>query len=575
MATSTAATFCATLVDEWVRAGLTDAVIAPGSRSTPLTVALAVDGRLRVHVHHDERAAGFGALGLGLATGRPAPVVTTSGPAAVELHPAVVEAHQAGVPLIACTADRPAELQQVGAPQTVDQNRLFGVAVRWFVEPGVPDDAARRTWRSLAARSVLEATGRRPGPVHLNLAFRDPLVGDAGDLPPGRDDGRPWHELTVSSGLTEPLVEVVLERLGGRRGVIVAGAGTDDPAAVHCLAVALGWPVLADPRSNARLPAATTVAHADALLRHRGFADAHRPEAVLRLGALPASKVVGEWLATCEADQVAVDRHGAWHDPDRTAALVVAADPSTLCGLLADRLAHHASAVDWVRRWHQSDDRAAVALQGVLDRHDEPTEPGTARATATALPDGATLVVASSMPVRDLEWYCAPRTGLKVLANRGANGIDGVVSTAVGVALAGGPTAVLLGDVALLHDSSGLIGISDRGIDLTIVCVDNDGGGIFSFLPQASTLPAEQFDRLFGTPHGVDLAALVAVHGVPTERPSTADEVGPAVARAANAGGVHLVLVRTDRAANVAVHDELHAAVAAAIDADDSAPTSR
>jgi 2-succinyl-5-enolpyruvyl-6-hydroxy-3-cyclohexene-1-carboxylate synthase len=256
--------FAATLVDEWVRSGVTDAVVAPGSRSTPLTWAMAADERLRLHVVVDERSAGFLALGLGVGSGRPAVVVTTSGTAAVELHPAVVEAHQAGVPLIAVTADRPAELHGVGAPQTVEQDRLYGGAVRWSASPGVAEGAAAGTWRSLACRAVLEAAAGPwgPGPVHLNLAFREPLLASPAELPAGRPGGRPWHAAAPRSGAPAPEEVVELLARPGRRGVIVAGEGAGDAGEVHAAAAALGWPVLAEPRSGCRVPAPTTVAAA-------------------------------------------------------------------------------------------------------------------------------------------------------------------------------------------------------------------------------------------------------------------------------------------------------------------------
>ncbi len=309
-AETTAATFCATLVDEWSRAGLTDAVVAPGSRSTPLAVALADDGRLRVHVHHDERSAGFLALGLGLATSRPAVVVCTSGTAAVELHPAVVEAHQAKVPMLVCTADRPPELHGVGAPQTIDQLRLYGSAVRRFLDPGVPDPALAGTWRSLAAEAVEATLASPPGPVQLNLALRDPLVGRPGPLPAGRPAGRPWQRPVIATQAAPDALDALAAGMAGHRGVIVAGGGIDDPMAVHTLARALGWPILADPRSGCRTPEGRTISHADALLRVPDLAEQLRPEVVLRLGSLPASKVVGQWLAGLDAWQVALEADG-------------------------------------------------------------------------------------------------------------------------------------------------------------------------------------------------------------------------------------------------------------------------
>ena len=332
-----AATFSATLVDEWVRAGLTDAVMAPGSRSTPLAVALVRDGRIALHVRLDERSAAFFAVGIGLATGRPAVLVTTSGTAAIEVHAAVVEAHQARVPLIVCTADRPPELHHVGTPQTVEQASLFVGALRWAVDPGVPDEAARSSWRSLGSRLVAEAVAgpMGPGPVHANLAFREPLLTDAGDLPPGRRNGRPWHRVNPVRRIPAPGSFDALVALArpSAKGVIVAGAGAGRPETVRQLAAILGWPVLADPRSGARIPGeegAPTVAAADALLRVEQFAVEHVPEIVLRLGEPWASKVVANWLSSSAesgATHILVDPHWAWRDPGHEAEVVVPADP--------------------------------------------------------------------------------------------------------------------------------------------------------------------------------------------------------------------------------------------------------
>jgi 2-succinyl-5-enolpyruvyl-6-hydroxy-3-cyclohexene-1-carboxylate synthase len=557
-----AATFCATLVDEWVRAGVTDAVVSPGSRSTPLALALAARDELRVHVFHDERSASFAALGLGLATGRPAVVLCTSGTAAAEFHAAVVEAHQAEVPMVVCTADRPPELRDVGAPQTIDQTLLFGAAVRWFADPGVPDPAMSSSWRSLAARSVADAVAPRPGPVHLNLPFRDPLVGAPGALPAPRADGGPWHRSLVGpAALDDRALAAVASVLDRPRGVIVAGAGAGDPDAVHALAATVGWPVLADPRSGARVPRRTLVAHADGVLRHPGFAADHRPEVVFRLGAPPASKVLAQWLAASGADQVQVSASATWTDPDRSAVLRVVAEPGSLCRALTGQIVG-GSRTPWSARWRAADTAAAAAIEATLADLGGCTEPAVARSALAAVPDGGCLVVSSSMPVRDLEWFAAPRSGVSVFANRGANGIDGVVSTAVGVALAGAPTTLLIGDVAFLHDANGLLGLARRPVTLTIVVIDNDGGGIFHFLPQRAALDNDRFERLYGTPHGIDPVAMAAVHGIPGTR---VEDASALVATLAGQGGVRVVHVRTDRQANVAVHDRLNAAIADAV----------
>ena len=558
------ATFCATLVDEWVRCGVAHAVVCPGSRSTPLALALASDERILLHVQHDERSAGFLALGLGAAGGEPAVVLTTSGTAAVELHAAVVEADLAGVPLLVCTADRPPELIDVGAPQAIDQTHLYGRSARWFHAPGVAEAAAAPTWRATAARAYAECTGGRPGPVHLNLAFREPLIGQPGDLPPTRPGGGAW---AWRPDPVPPLVAPVglAADLAGRRGLIVAGAGSGPGHAVARVATALGWPVLASPQAQVwSEPGAPVVPAADALLRVD--LEALRPEVIVRLGGSPASRIVGEWMAGSGAAEIVVAGVDQWDDPRGTAAVVLstrAEDLLATWGLEVDGI----EPVDggaWAATWHEHGQAALAGIAEALGAETEPTEPGIARALVGALPAGSALVASSSMPIRDLEWYARPSVPLEVHANRGANGIDGVVSTAVGVALAdrSRPTALLIGDVAFLHDSNGLLGATGRGINLVVVVVDNDGGGIFSFLPSAAVVAPDRFERLFGTPHGLDLVAMAAAFGVIARRVT---DVGAAVSEALEVGGVHVLVAGTDRAVNLAVHGRLNAAVAKAV----------
>jgi 2-succinyl-5-enolpyruvyl-6-hydroxy-3-cyclohexene-1-carboxylate synthase len=561
------ATFAATLVDEWVRDGLTDVVVCPGSRSTPLALALADHAGVRLHVHHDERSGAFLALGLGLASGRPAVVLTTSGTAAAELHPAVVEADLAAVPLLVCTADRPPELRDVGAPQAIDQVHLFGRSVRWFGDPGVPDAGAADRWRAFAARAYATTLGARPGPVHLNLPFREPLVGTAGPLPAARASG-PWTSIVQarSSGPAPEVAHAVAD-LAGRRGVIVAGACEVSGEVVHATAHALGWPVLADPRSPAWQEASALVAHLDAVLRSARAADVLRPEVVVRLGPPAASRPVNEWLAGSGAVEVVAGTPG-WSDPSATASVVVEGDASVVLAALAEA-APAAPPAGWLDRWQAASAAAVQALDRALAGEQGPSEPGVARDVVRALPARSTLVVSSSMPIRDVERYARPGGGARILANRGANGIDGVVSTAVGVAAAtGGPTALLIGDVAFLHDSNGLLGASSRDIDLVCVVVDNDGGGIFSFLPQARMLAPARFETLFGTPHGLDLVALASAYGIDARRLGPpGDDVAASVAAASAKGGVRVLVVATDRQANTEAHRRIDDAVAAAVDA--------
>jgi len=537
------ATFCATLVDEWVRCGLTDAVVCPGSRSTPLTLALAADERVRTHVHHDERSGSFLALGLAAAAGRPVVVVTTSGTAVVQLHAAAVEADLGGVPLILCTADRPPELRDVAAPQTVDQTHLFGRSVRFFTDPGVADPSQSSTWRSLAARTWAEATAEWPGPVQLNLPFREPLVGQVGELPPGRGEG-PWHQ-RLAAGRLAPVLDPAL---CAARGIVVAGRGTADPDAVAALAEDLGWPLLADPSSGCA--GATSIEGFDPLLR-TPFAARARPDVVIRSGGMPASKVLAQWLDGCDHEHLVIAAAGWWPDPAHTAAVLLDTVP-----VVPDE---HQPVEEWAEVWRV----AAAAVGGAVDRElaGAPlSEPAIARHLTRSLPPGAVLVTSSSMPVRDVEWFGVTRADLRVVANRGANGIDGVVSTAVGAALAGHPTTLLIGDVAFLHDSNGLLGLAARGVDLTIVVLDNDGGGIFSFLSQRTELPTPRFERYFGTPHGLDLVALARAYGVEAHR---VDAIGELDWRP----GARVLVVPTDRDDNVALHGRLTDAATEAVGA--------
>ena len=560
-------TFCATLVDEWVRCGLTDAVICPGSRSTPMALALAEDGRVRIQVHHDERSGSFMALGLARATGRPVAVLATSGTATVQFHAAVVEADLDRVPLLVLTADRPPELQGIGAPQTIDQRALYGSSVRGFLDAGVPDLAEAHRWRELARRALALCTDTVDGPVQLNLPFREPLVGARLELPEPLDDA-PMSvagESDPSARIDDdPDLDALADLVNGADGLLIVGDGIDDPDAVFELADALGWPVLADQRSGCRTRHDAVIAHSDALLRVPS--DLHEVEVIIRLGAPHASKVLSHWLSTTTAEQVLVDPDGIWRDPEQRCGRRIAMTASGFCRSLVDQQVVGAAPA-WRAAWRAADDAVEEAIAATLAGQEGPTEPGVARAVLAALADGSAMVVSSSMPIRDLEWFGARRDGVTVHANRGANGIDGVVSTAVGVAASGVPTALLIGDVALLHDTNGLLGLDARGLDLCIVVIDNDGGGIFSFLPQRSSLAADRFEQLFGTPHGVDITALANAHGLPVFEASDDGAVRSAVAATLAAGGTHVVLVRTDRDRNVELHDRLHASTAAAITA--------
>ncbi len=559
------ATFAATLVDEWARGGVSLAAVAPGSRSTPLALALAADPRIRLEVFLDERSAAFFALGGARATGRPAVVLCTSGTAAANFHPAVLEAWHGRVPLVVVTADRPPELRDTGAGQATDQIKLFGGSVRWFCEVGVAEVSDPAYWRSVAARSVADASGPPAGPVHLNLAFREPLV-PAGDVEvdEGRSGGRPW--VATSVGGAAPHADEV-DGLAARmaaapRGLVVAGWGAGvAPEVVDRFASAAAWPVLADPISGLR-SGPHAISTYDALLRVPAVADGLRPDLVLHVGAALTGKVATGWL-DAGVPRVLVDPDRAWLDPHRAAAERVVADPAVLLAALTERLEAYGppGRSPWLAEWLALEATARSAIDGWLDADDAPSEARTARDLVGCLPAGSSLVVGSSMPVRDVEAFARPRRGVRFHANRGVNGIDGFVSTVLGVAAAGGgPVVALCGDLTFLHDGGGLLEASRRRLDATLVVVDNRGGGIFSFLPQAS-LPATRFETLWGTPHHLDLLALGAVHGIPGERIDRASALAPAVAAAVEAGGVRVIVVPTDRDANVAHHRRAHAEV--------------
>ncbi len=539
------ATFCATLVDEWIRLGVGHAVIAPGSRSTPMAVALADRADIDIHIVHDERVAGFVALGLGL-SGTPALLLCTSGTAAANFLPAVVEAGLSDISMVVLTADRPPELRGVGAPQTIDQIELYGDHVRWFHDAEVATAEAANGWRPLVQQTVAHSAH---GPVQLNLGFREPLLGTPHELPP--TIARVEHSV-------EPQTSPVPQALASARGVILVGGRSEvSEDDVRSLRAATGWPLIADPISGLRRLEGVVTA-TESMLRHAPFAHGHLPDAVVRIGRPSTSKTLAQWTDRAVANGailVQVGGPGVIDPGHNVAARCSIADVIDQC----HEVRHDPT---WTASWESAQraaDDAILATLNKLDQTGELTEPGVARVVADHLPHTVELVVSSSMPIRDYEWFGG--TNARAHANRGANGIDGVTSTALGLALSRGSTAVLIGDLAFVHDSNALAGLAVRNTDLRVVVVDNDGGGIFSFLPQAAELTSERFEQLFGTPHGTDVLALAAAHGLAGIDVSTAeqlagqlDQPGPWVAR-----------IASTRSRNVEVHAVLHDAVAAAL----------
>jgi 2-succinyl-5-enolpyruvyl-6-hydroxy-3-cyclohexene-1-carboxylate synthase len=557
--------FAVPLIRALASLGVAHACVTPGSRSTPLALALADEPGITVWTHHDERSAGFFALGIAKTTGTPALVVCTSGTAAAELLPAVVEARHGRLGLLVITADRPADLVGVGAPQTIDQHHLFGTMAKWAhdLETPLPGDAAPGFVGALAARMIAAASESPPGPAHLNLRFREPLVpGDeivSDDLPVPR----------VALGRLHPdraTVTALARLLAERRGLLVCGPQDDPalPAAAAALAAAAGMPIFADPLSQVRAGAhdlSRVIPTADHLAT-AGVLEFMAPEVVLRVGALPTSKPVWQWLgAHPEVLQVVIDT-GDWRDPTATVALMVRADPVITLQAVAAGIARPAPS-DWLNRWRRVDRAAAGAVERVLDGTPFPSEPEVVRVLGSSIPAGALLWVASSMPVRDVDAFFPARIKpVRFAANRGAAGIDGFISSGLGsAAVSGRPTYLLAGDLSLLHDLTALVAASRLQIPATIVVAHNDGGGIFHFLPQAG-LP-EHFESLFGTPHGLDFVGVATALGIPARRIATREELAAEVARPPD--GPLLLEVRTDRAENFAVHMAVREAVATSV----------
>ena len=564
------------LVEGLCTAGVSHAVVCPGSRSAPIALACAEQPGLKTWTVIDERSAAFFALGIAKESGSPAALVATSGTAAANFYPAIVEAAVAHVPLIAITADRPDELHGWGALQTIPQQNLYGQFSRWSVDLALPEPspAALSHLRASATRAV--ATSRRSprGPVHLNAPFREPLA------PTPIASHPPLEDLEVAiakpaAQLIGPLLEpdpgalaALRRRLETRpRGLIVCGPRDLDDGfreAVSALGRALGYPIFAEATSQVRFgsSAGGIVSHYELLLRHRPFAASHNPQVVLRFGGPLISKVLQGWLDTSGAEIVSFVDDGRLVDPAHTAATFIEGSAKTVCERLSSP--GPVQNPEWTRSFESAELTARGALDDAFGSDEALTEPRTCREVTAAIPPGANLFVSSSMPLRDVDAFGAGSSiPIRVFGNRGANGIDGTSSTALGAAASSNrPTLLLTGDLALLHDLGGLLTAARHKIPLTIVVINNDGGGIFSFLPIAEF--SEHFEALFATPHGLDLSRVADLFGARHHLPANASELRRTL-RSCIEGGFHLVQVRTDRSANPAHHRALYQRVSDAL----------
>jgi 2-succinyl-5-enolpyruvyl-6-hydroxy-3-cyclohexene-1-carboxylate synthase len=566
-------------VEELARGGLRHAVLSPGSRSTPLAVALWRQPEVDVTVIVDERSAAFFALGAAQASGDPVALLCTSGTAAANFHPAICEADESAIPLVVLTADRPPELRGIGAGQTIDQLKLYGSSVRWFCEVGTHEanDDGLLHYRATACRALASARGEpRPGPVHLNLPWREPLAptpveGAVTASDPLALAGRDERPLTAVTRIDLEPSAFLLDEVAGHigdaiAGVIVAGRQLDpelrEPLA-HLARVA-GMPILAEPTSQMRCgphDRSHVITAYDLLLRDEHFANSTVPDLVLRFGEMPTSKPLRAWLAGSGADEIVVDPYCGWNEPTRRAAAILRADPTELASGWAARLERGESRAA-PERWTEAEAAARGALGEALSDQNEITEPALHLALGQAHRDGDLVYTASSMPIRDQEAFLpSGATDVLFLSNRGANGIDGLVSSGIGAAHASGrPTTIVTGDLGLLHDIGGLAALREVEAPVRVVAIDNDGGGIFGFLPQQEALSGEEFEALLGTPRGVSAEKAAALFDLPHRRLESLDDLPDALA-----AGTGLIEVKTDREANIELHRRLAEAVSQAI----------
>ncbi|HEY8531766.1 MAG TPA: 2-succinyl-5-enolpyruvyl-6-hydroxy-3-cyclohexene-1-carboxylic-acid synthase [Limnochorda sp.] len=586
-----AAAYLGALMDGLAGAGVRHLIFCPGSRSTPVLLAAHAQGRLRLWQHVDERSAAFFALGMAKVSGDPVALLATSGTAAANFLPAVVEARYSRAPLILLTADRPRELREVGAAQTIDQVGLYGSHVKWSVDLPLPEASLRMVRHALAtaARAAALAREAPAGPVHLNLPLREPLIppellqahggiSDRAGAPAAEEPARPPLPRVTAGRLLlddEALAALAGELRRVKRGLVVVGpqedAGLLEP--VLRLAGVLGWPVLADPLSQLRrrrpeavgdVPVITAY---DAFLRIPEARERLAPDGILRLGAAPVSKALNQYLERYQdVPQWVVDQAPGWRDPAQVASQILWAEPGLLVEALARACRGGSHDEAWLALWRGLEETSARVLAGAgtLEAPGGLFEGRVLTELLPLLPDDGLLVVGNSMPVRDLDTFHRGQTGARILGNRGASGIDGVVSTALGAAAVWpGPAVLVVGDLSFYHDLNGLLAARLHGLRLTVVLVHNDGGGIFSFLPQAELGPL--FEPYWGTPTGLDFAPAVAMYGGRWLPATDWDRFREAVAAGIQGDGLTVVEVRSDRARNAELHRALWDRVARAV----------
>ncbi|WP_203361404.1 2-succinyl-5-enolpyruvyl-6-hydroxy-3-cyclohexene-1-carboxylic-acid synthase [Bacillus sp. REN10] len=553
-------------IDGLVKAGVDSAVISPGSRSTPMALLMAEHPDIKVYIQIDERSAAFFALGLAKASNKPVALLCTSGTAAANYYPAVVEAKNARVPLIVLTSDRPHELRDVGAPQAIDQNQLYGTNVKWFSEMALPDadENMLRYVRSTAAKSVHVASQAPAGPVHLNFPFREPLIPlyDGIFTQEEFSQSQPLRltegKRTLSQESIDQLAQLLREK---EKGIIVCGelATEGFQEAVIALAEAVGYPILADPLSGLRSgqsAESVVIDSYDAFLRSDEWKKKAAFDVVLRFGAMPVSKALTQYLKMhVHKEQLVIDGGGGWRDPITASSHMIACDEADFCLKLSHAVKKNETKTAWLMTWMQMNELAKGKMKEV-QQHDELDEGKLFHQILQHVPDGSSLFVGNSMPIRDLDsFFFAQSKNIRLYANRGANGIDGLVSSALGAAVVHPPLYLVLGDLSFFHDLNGLLAAKLNGIKMTVIVINNNGGGIFSYLPQAAE--PKHFEQLFGTPADLDFTHAAKLYGGGYFKVTEIDQLHEAMKAAEEADGLFIIEAVTDRQKNVVAHRKL------------------
>ncbi|WHY85097.1 2-succinyl-5-enolpyruvyl-6-hydroxy-3-cyclohexene-1-carboxylic-acid synthase [Neobacillus novalis] len=556
--------YIAAFVAELYSSGITDVVVSPGSRSTPMAMVMAEHPELKVHIHVDERSAAFFALGIAKATNRPAAILCTSGTAAANYFPAIVEAHSSRVPLVVLTADRPHELREVGAPQAINQIHLYGQHVKWFAEMALPEGNREiiRYVRTVCARAAAIAAQAPAGPVHLNFPFREPLIPKL-DEELFQLEERPKGYVKVQNGdltLEHNHFQDIAEKIKGKeRGIIVCGNTADNrfTMAVTRLSQALNFPILADPLSQLRSGSHSKVNIIDTydtFLRNEDAKTFLQPDVVLRFGAMPISKALTIFLKENHgAEQFVIDGGGGWRDPSALSTEMIFCNETIFCEQLLSLLDTN-SPSGFLQDWQRVNQLTKENMSLVKDLT-ELSEGKLFYQLADMLPEGATLFVGNSMPIRDLDsFFLNNEKSIKVMANRGANGIDGTVSTALGAALYSKSLYLVLGDLTFFHDLNGLIAAKLYNIDIHIILVNNNGGGIFSFLPQSEH--PKNFELLFGTPLNLEFEHAVRMFDGNFTKITDWDHLDIEMKNTIESTGIHVFEVVTKRDSNRDEHRE-------------------